>query len=470
MGSCASPALAVLLLASAAFGSGEQEGVFPSDPRVIEANALLSDDRQRRRAIDLYREVVEEQPDHFMARMWLARVLAWEGRYDDSLVHYDHFLAGEEPPDWAGVERAEVLSWAGRYEQAEAAFQALLAADPRDARAARGLARVYQWSGRGAEAVVAYERALAIEDDSEAQRDLARLRSQLAGGVQLGSDYSEDSDGFRLRSLRAAFDVDLSFRSKLVARGSYIWLDMDRAASSANDAEAFDASLGIEHRFGQHLVTRARVGGRRWDRARDYFVASGEAEYTVNKRFLTGLSLRYGDFLEHSHSLDAVLEGIYDATLRSWAWFGLHPLVGLSSEVEVSFLGDGNRRIAGAASLDYSPWQKIPVRFVSGLGLLGYTKGSSAYWDPDISVEGSLGAAGEFDLFAGLSFEGATSLGWGYAQQDGLESNGFAYRVSGGPTLAIGAWHVSAQAYRSSSIRSTTYSSWGAGLSVGRGL
>ncbi len=52
--------------------------IFPTDPRIIRANSYLENKIEWQTAIELYEEVIAEDPNHAVARQWLARELGEE--------------------------------------------------------------------------------------------------------------------------------------------------------------------------------------------------------------------------------------------------------------------------------------------------------------------------------------------------------------------------------------------------------
>ena len=161
------------------------------DPRLAEARALLADSSSYDEAVALYRAILDDTPGGELeddARLWLARILSWQGEHDASLAHYAELTNRPRPAYDAEIEQAEVLSWAGRYDEAEAAFRALLEREPDDARATRGLARVYLWSERPELADAAFERALELQEDEEA-------RSELDSETACDDGFDNDADG-----------------------------------------------------------------------------------------------------------------------------------------------------------------------------------------------------------------------------------------------------------------------------------
>lgn len=463
--------LALLGLPQAAYSmeSGD-EAVLPTDPRMIEANSLLGDDSQRERVIQLYGEVLAENPQDEAARMWLARVLAWDGRYDEALVHFHYFLIQADPPPWAAVERAEVLSWAGRYDEAEAGFLDLLATEPNNPRAALGLARVYKWSGRHAEAVEFYERSLALEGNTEARRELAEVSSELGGHSEGDTQVFRDSDDFEMTEISVSGGFDVNVRTRVIGQSGYTWIESQDESFDESEAQGFEAQAGLEHRLTSKLLARLKAGGRRWDNADDSFIGSGELEYTWNDRVASGASLDYGDFLSESHSIGALVEHVSHTTGRAWVWSQLFSRVAGYAHFEGSYLSDSNGSVGGGASLDYTPLDDWDVSLSLAWGALGYTGRSEFYYDPTLSTDGSLALRGGVQLHPSFALHYEASTGYGFADQDGNSGHGISWRVAGGPKVSLGDWWLSATAYRAATRRSTVYETWGVGVNLGLGF
>jgi tetratricopeptide (TPR) repeat protein len=469
--------LLLALLVSGLAAHAQEEEILPSDPRVVEANALLEKESGWPRAIELYRAALADDPEEDGARMWLARVLAWAGRYDESLEQYDVFLARPEPPDWAAPERADVLSWAGRSDEAEAAFQALLAADPRDLRAARGLARNYQWAGRSSDAIAAWKRVLELqEDDPEAHQQLAALRSARGGSSgEADVSYFVDSDEFQMTRSGVRGAAVLDDDTQLLVRGAYIRVEAERTKESPDPdrrehADAVDGAIGLRRHFGDKLEATAEVGGRGWSHADETFVAHGELAYTHSEWWTASLSLDYGDFLEGSTSLDAVLENIRATTLRGSTWRGFGPQWATYVYLESTFLSDHNRRVSGGASLDYRPVSAWDLSLSLALDLLHTAHPTDHYYDPNFNVNGSVVIRGGVEILPHLRLELETSGGYGWGEQDGVKDGGFTYGVAGGPKVGLGDWWIGVRGHRSQTIRGTSYSSNGVSLNLGRGF
>lgn len=471
-------AVALLIATAPGLGIAEEEGA-SLDPRVVEANALLGEKSERQRVIELYGDVLSERPEDVVARMWLARVLAWDGRYDESLAQYDRLMAADPPPDWAPIERAEVLSWAGRIPEAEAAFEAILSADPGNARATRGLARTYSWSGRANQALRAYEHALELENDAEARTELATLRERIGTRGEGGVDVHGDSDDFELVAITAEGAIDIDLATRVTGRTRYTWIDSERGdteplADDPEDAQAFDATVGIETEFGSGFLASLEVGGRRWSHADDTFMARGLVQFTHPTGWTAGLSLEHGDFLKRSASVDAVIADLRDTTLRAWTWAGLTQMLSVYAYSEGTFVtgrsSEESQRVAGGVSFEVKPVRQYDLRLVLGSDLLHYTKSAKFYYDPTLSADGSLALAGSVPVADWLKLELEVGSGYGFARQDGNEGEGFTYRGKGGAIFNLGKWWLATRANGAITRRSSEYRYWGVGVSIGRGF
>jgi len=362
LGAAFSSFLFCMSLAAAA--SAQHGEVFPSDPRVVEANALLDDESQWDRAVALYRAALADDPGDVDSRVWLARVLSWKGEYDESLVQYDVLLEMEPPPPGIEVERIEVVSWGGRYDEAQAAFEHLLEEDPENVRAWVGLARVHKWAGRRSNAYDSYKRALALGDDHETQHEGEELVESLEWFVELDTEYFNDSEGFEMvrGGIRAGADIDFDTRvfTRLghvrARRGGRCWtsppapdgaLRVDYTGNlfdpstwvfesfSGYDCEgfftsfttprrdsAFDILGGVEQQLLSSLLIRVQGGARIWNHAKTFPMATAEIEYGFDEQTRFGFKVDRQDLLDMTFSLEAVEAGVGATNLRTWAWRG----------------------------------------------------------------------------------------------------------------------------------------------------
>lgn len=112
-----------------------------------EARSLRSRGEYQR-AIELYQEILREDPENYEAARELAQVYSWNQEYDKSIQHYDKLLS-KNPKDYdALLGKAQVLSWKGEYNKAENLYIKVIEAVPDYWDAYLGLTNVYLWNGK----------------------------------------------------------------------------------------------------------------------------------------------------------------------------------------------------------------------------------------------------------------------------------------------------------------------------------
>lgn len=152
----------------------------------IELARLLGYNKQYPEALAEYEKVLKARPDMTIARIEMAKVLAWMGETDKALALFqdldpkslddesrlalaDAYVACKEydkaeslylaflnahPDDQeVRLRLADLLSWAKKYEQAIRQFETILAFRPTDIQVRRRYARVLGWAGRQDEAI-----------------------------------------------------------------------------------------------------------------------------------------------------------------------------------------------------------------------------------------------------------------------------------------------------------------------------
>ncbi len=128
------------------------------------------------RAVTLYRELVDGDPDHALFRSRLAETLLALRRHDEAAIHYRALLVAGE--DEAAARRGLATVALSRGEAAVAAghLQRLLELSPTDVRAWLDYGNLLAAGGRPAEAYAAFERAESAEPGHpEALLLMARL-------------------------------------------------------------------------------------------------------------------------------------------------------------------------------------------------------------------------------------------------------------------------------------------------------
>ncbi len=178
------------LLRAAEAGPPETKNIYRT-----EAATLLSWSGDLKRAIEVFKGVLDEEPADRDAGLGLARTLGWAKRYEEALSEFDRLL--ERNPEDLEVltARAGVLAWSGRYDEAVRAYREVLDRAPDDRDAAMGLSRVLWWSGRGREAVKELDHLLELDPSDEEARALStRIREDLGPVLSTERIYANDSD------------------------------------------------------------------------------------------------------------------------------------------------------------------------------------------------------------------------------------------------------------------------------------
>jgi Tfp pilus assembly protein PilF len=155
----------------------------PGDPSLLYNLGQCYDHLgQTERAEQVYRQILERQPNHAECRHALTALLVRTGRRPDAVRMVEDWLrrqpdlaAAYAEDGWLREQYGDLINARGRLQQA-------LERDPHNNLALTELARIYEAMHRPDRAVVLYERAL---ENNPHQPDVARrvslLRSQGAG-------------------------------------------------------------------------------------------------------------------------------------------------------------------------------------------------------------------------------------------------------------------------------------------------
>ncbi len=444
----------------------------PTDLRVIEANSLLSDPASRDRVIALYREVLSEDPSHRVARMWLARVLSWDGDYDEALTEYREIAMREADPIWVRKESADVLSWAGRYDEAYPLYLEVLELHPDDFELNLALARAYVWGGKSANARKAFERTLEIRDDVVVRDELAALKRSAASGAASGEglgQFARDSDKSEVWKERTAANYPISDKSRAQGRVGYTRISANPHDASARDRyQAFDWELALRHQFGQSLSAEVGMGARHWDHAEDRFLFRSRLDYTLNSATALGAAVEHGDFLDATASIDVVDHGISYTSLATSCWRSLGGNASAFGILTTTFVSDGNEAVAVHLNSSAKPWADHSLQLSLSANSVSYTGNSDHYYDPDLDIGADLGISARFPETGSIYARAGAAVGFGYAKQDGVKGSGLTYRVEMGSRAEAWGWWIDLSGHRSESQRSTVYTTHGALLRVGR--
>jgi hypothetical protein len=441
---------------------------------------LTYDPEQRGLGIVRLQERLGEHPEDRHARHALARALAWSGRHDEALAHYDQLL--EDAPAAEArtllLERLEVLTWKGETRQAMLGYRSMLATRPHDVDARLGLARALRWSGRPlagrwharkASRLAADERAAREElawsyaaagEPAAARRILGETppSEELAhslGALQtprVGAAVPASGNSFDIQrvALRSAIRVPLPFDLGLeIGSGMTHVRQGDVHVNYGVAGVAMSAAI-------DRLELRAGAGAYG---ATDHHGVDGHARATVHvvDELQVGLGYRHRPFLENAtpestgeptyhgagvgptqvlaETLDLQLDQItasLNALPRSWVY--------IYGEANYMWLRDGNRGFTvstglGANVLGY--WKTWPVSLYGRWDafMAGFDEVRTGYFAPGFLDVHSVG----LDLRARLWKLELGANGGGTFPLFAQASSGW----YGGGTIALGTDRIS---------------------------
>jgi arylsulfatase A-like enzyme/tetratricopeptide (TPR) repeat protein len=177
------------------------ESVLKEAPEVIDAYYTLGNCFYKKRsfveAASYYRKTLEMRADHDYAMIGLADTLVAQGKVDDAIAGYEHFL--KQDPNNAQIlyRLAQVQLDAGRDDAAAANFRKTLAVEPATARAEVGLGVVFFHDNKPGEAKAALARALAIDPKARwARYNMALIAESEGATAEALADYRAEIDGY----------------------------------------------------------------------------------------------------------------------------------------------------------------------------------------------------------------------------------------------------------------------------------
>jgi YaiO family outer membrane protein len=131
-------------------------------------------------AINLYREMLQREPEKDDIRAALARLLSWQGSYDEAVDLYREIIRRHPVDLDIRTALARVLSWQKHMVEARTLYEGVLKEDSRHTDALQGLADIFLWEGRAEEALPYYERAYALSNDVAVAERMASIRRMIA--------------------------------------------------------------------------------------------------------------------------------------------------------------------------------------------------------------------------------------------------------------------------------------------------
>jgi len=419
-------------------------------------------------ALDLYDEVLADDPGNIHALLRSGMLLSWDRKYDEALARYDRALTREPRNEAVLLERGKVLLWSRRYDDAIASFDLVLKQNPKAPWALCGTAQAYAWRGQNAKARPYYERALAADPDlKEAQMGLAyvdleegdtsaalalsttltakypddaevadlhrAVHKARAPWVQIGYDHMDDSDENRMNTYLAEGGFSMAARTDL--RFGYAHSDLHGPVPANADANGTaDILYGVlgwqpkprrrgELRLGAAQLTDS-TGNERT-------TGVGGLAYAFPMATWTGrAAIAYDPFLYSPQILDNEID-ITSATFSASGRSSAH--VQIETDAGYGDFSDGNTRLNADAGAWYV-W-KWPKRTLLLGGVVRYLTFSEdlndGYFDPS-------------NLIAGLaslrSSGGIGSSKWEYeaAVEAGVQS----YTFDGAKTTGKPLWNL----------------------------
>ena len=439
--------------------------------RLDEANGWLADRARWNDAIEVYREALHRDPTLVEVRIRLARVLAWDQRYDEALTELDVLIAAGNDPG-IRVERAEIYSWAGRTEEAERDFDAVLALEPDNARAYRGLARVFAWSDRKSQADRTYRQALALEENEEARKEWDRLRRDYRPFLRPSFDFVTDSIGFDALRVNAEASLFLDLETRLYTRAGWLSVEHDtpqpELLRGSRQEKGRELAVGIERRLSEQWSSRLFVAGRSWRDAPDRLLGEVGFDYSGWSDTSIQLMLGHRDQWEDSLSLPALRAAIQTTYARVGVWRQLGERSELYGSIEGGRLTDGNRLLGSYLEVGFEPLEMTDARLVLTGNFASYHRYEDIYYSPELDGSFGLLARKNFALMPALDLRIEAGGGYGGSKEFGAWSTGVTWTARSALEWKLGSWALRAEGTFNQSQRATTYRSSRVGLQLKR--
>lgn len=134
-----------------------------SEEHLYQAARHAADQRDRVRAVKLYRQLLEKDPANLRARNNLALVLDQWGEHEEALEHLDRCRRQDPLSVEVLINRSAVLGALGRYVEAERDLLAVLDREPANAEAHFNLGVVTSRRGRWHDGVTHLRRAVELD-------------------------------------------------------------------------------------------------------------------------------------------------------------------------------------------------------------------------------------------------------------------------------------------------------------------
>lgn len=252
------------------------EGILAEAPEVIDAYYTLGNcyykKRDFPRAAQYYRTTLDKRPDHDYAMIGLADTLVAQGKPDDAIAGYEHFLKADPANAQILYRLAQVQLDAGREADAAANFTKTLTAEPKTARAEVGLGVVAFHEGHTDQAKAALARAMSIDAKARWARYnralIAESEGDVAGAI---ADYRAEIADYP-EAYKAQFNL-----GRLLAK----------SGDQSGAIEAFQASVDLQPKWpiGRFYLAQALLQAGKLDeaasQAHDALALDGTSTYAA---------------------------------------------------------------------------------------------------------------------------------------------------------------------------------------------
>jgi tetratricopeptide (TPR) repeat protein len=161
------------------------------------------------RAEEVYRRILDQDPDKATARKRLAEICLAGGRFDEAVANYQQLVRVLPNDEAVRNDMGIALAQVGKLGEATACFQQALSLNPQYAKAHNNLGIVLAREGRLEEALARYRQSLSLNpDNAEAHynlgnlfRDLGRLEEAQASyrqAIRLKPDHADAQTNFAM--------------------------------------------------------------------------------------------------------------------------------------------------------------------------------------------------------------------------------------------------------------------------------
>jgi hypothetical protein len=339
-------------------------------------------DRQFEEAVAGYERALAADPSDIEARLGLAQVLSWLGRFGRSEEAYRAVLVADAGNVDARRGLAQVATWRGHLREGEARWLEVRASAPQDPAALVGLAANLRMQGRGRAALRTLDQAASVDPASPALRDERTLAERsVAPSVTPTYGYLSDSDDNRIHTFSVGGHWHVADPLQLSL--NVLRRDLDQSGVAGLSIEVLAADLALTARAESGWGLTGGVGvwqpsGRADDRIATVTAALSSPVWWSTRADLT--------FTRRAYDVTALAadRGVQVDELR------LDGSTRLGIRTSVSALASAarfegtasNTRVLGGARLAYRflPW----VAAGPALRAFSFRRDiDDVYWDPD---------------------------------------------------------------------------------------